>query len=300
MTVTHAPPAAVTVPWTATLTAPLHHGAGTSGNTSLLRTQEVVLPDGGSALVPFVSGNSVRHGLRAALAWHLVRLLAVADGTLTKAVVDLLWSGGALTKTGATADLSLAREVGRLLPQLALLGYSAGADMVAGTLHVSHLHLVCAENRWRLPADLADGPHAARPAAAYRGEEFGTRHDTAGGPTDRLVAERLDPPDTNQMIYDLQVVKPGAVLSGTVHVTCAATAAQRDALTVAVDEYAPAPTDGRRTVQLGAKNAVGFGEATAALDLTPVDTDGGARTRHEQHLVANRDEVLSLLDRLTS
>ena len=48
----------------ATLTAPFAHGAGNAGNTRLLRTQDVVLPDGTAARVPFLSAGSIRHGLR--------------------------------------------------------------------------------------------------------------------------------------------------------------------------------------------------------------------------------------------
>lgn len=302
-TLTAAPAAptrgAVHLPLLATLTAPLHHGAGNRGNTALLRRQDIVLPDGTPARTPFVSGNSLRHTLRAALAWHLVRTLQVPDGSLTKAVVDLLWSGGAITKTGAEVRLDRARRVEDLVPQLGMLGYSAGSDMVAGTLNVNHLHLVCAENAWRLPAAAVELPHAGRAAGAFQGEEFGTRHDVASTPVDRYLAD-LDtllgetaPPST-QMIYEMQVLKPGAVLAGSLDLTPAATDAHRAVLLVALDEAAPVLGAGR-ALRLAAKGAVGFGQTALTADLAPLGDVAAARTWWETHLIARRDEILELL-----
>jgi hypothetical protein len=296
-----APPHATTVgavhlPLVATLTAPLHHGSGTAGNTALLRTQDIVLPDGRAASVPFVSGNSVRHTLRAALAWHLVGTLGIEEGSLSKPVVDLLWSGGAITKTGAETRLDRARRVEELLPFLSLLGFSAGSDMVAGTLSVNHLHLVCAENTWRLPAVLESSPHAAKGAGAYRGEEFGTRHDIVGTPVQRYLADVGDVVgSTTQMIYDMQVLKAGAVLAGSLDLTPAATAAQRAVLLVALDEAAPSRGGGARTIRLAAKAAVGYGQAALVVDLSPLGDVTAARTWWETHLVGHREEILELL-----
>src|SRR5690606_33427432 len=124
-----------------------------------LRTTDVILPDGRRVAVPYVSGNSVRHTLRAALAWHLVRTLSLPERSLSKRAVDLLWSGGALTTTGNQANLQLTRRVHTRLPGVSVLGYSAQSDIVAGTLWVDNIHLVCAENAFRLPVHLASHPH---------------------------------------------------------------------------------------------------------------------------------------------
>ncbi|GAA3878405.1 hypothetical protein GCM10022243_48890 [Saccharothrix violaceirubra] len=286
----------LTIPFTATLVAPLHHGAGTAGNTSLIRTQRMVRPDGTVAQVPFVSGNSLRHGLRAGLAWHAVRTLGVEDGGLSKAVVDLLWSGGAITRTGSQTDLALLRRVEHLYPPLALMGYSAAADMTAGTLAVDQLHLVCAENAWRLPGRLAGDPRAARPASAFRGEEFGTRHDVAGTPVDRYtaLADELVP-TTTQMIYEHQVVLPGAALYGGLVLTPAATDAQLRVLLVALDEIMPADRDGVRVLQLAAKRGVGYGTCRVDLDLPDgLPTPADARAWWEAHLVEHAEEITAL------
>ena len=247
---------------TATLTQPLHHGAGSSGNTSLLRTEESVMPDGTHARAPFVSGNSVRHGLRSALAWHTTAALGIPDGTLSKGAVDLLWSGGAVTTTGAQTNLDLTRRIEGLYPALGLLGFAAQSDIYAGTLRVSPLILVCRENAWRLPAEIAALPHASKGSAAYRAEEFGTRHDVAGTPVDRYIdTVGQITGTTTQMIYDMQVLKPGSVLWGEITLTPAATEAHHRVLGAALALWAP-----QGLAHLAAKNAVGYGQVSVPLD----------------------------------
>lgn len=281
-----------------TLTAldPIHHGAGTSGNTALLRTQDVVLPDGRQVSVPYISGNSIRHALRDALAWHLVRTINVADGDLTVGQVALLWSGGALSEPGAKLNIDRLRRVGELLPHLTMLGYSASNDIVTSTLRVTHAHLVCAENTWRLPQQLCTHPHAARPAGAYRDEAFGTRHDPTGGPTDRLLAESGmfgTPAGTpTQMIYDFQVIRAGSILTSTIALE-AGTEHHADALATAIAHATP---DG--IMHLGARRAVGYGRCRADIDAP----DGALSTdrveRYTRHLRDNADAIRALLTEL--
>ncbi|WP_280503005.1 hypothetical protein [Nocardia farcinica] len=280
----HAP-----IPVTITLTTPLHHGAGNSGNTALLRSETVIQPDGTQAQVPFVSANSVRHGLRNALAWHLATTLDLPDGSLSKPVVDLLWSGGAVTSTGAQTNLELPRKIEAVLPMLGLLGYAAQSDIISGTLRVDPLILVCRENAWRLPPTAAALPHAGKGAAAYRGEEFGTRHDVSGTPVDRYLDIAADLTGTTQMIYDLQVLKAGAVLSGGFGLTPAATSTHRRVLEAALALWAPG---GR--VHLAAKNAVGFGQGS----ITGLPDTSDSLTWWTSHLVENADDVRALLSEI--
>lgn len=297
MTTTETTAGRVRVPFTATLTSALHHGAGTAGNTSLLRTQRITLPDGARASVPYVSGNSVRHQMRESLAWHAMRVMNIPDGALTKPVVDLLWSGGAITRTGAETRLDLIRSTESLFPALSLLGYSAGSDMVRGALAVNHLHVVCRENAWRLPAELVGSPHASMLVAVFRGEEFGTRHDVSGSAVDRMLTQVDDllgvAPKTTQMIYDAQVVTAGAVLFGSVDVHASATESQRRVLAVAIDETMPL-IDGCRVVKLGAKTAVGYGTAIVDIDLTSLPDVAESRDWWETHLREHRDDITAL------
>jgi hypothetical protein len=259
----------------------------------------VLLPDGRRTAVPFVSGNSLRHELRSALAWHLVRTLEVPWGSLPKAVVDLLWSGGSLSATGSAADLGLARRVHETLPSLGLLGYSARSDITAGTLAVDNVHVVCEENAWRLPAPLKSHPHAALTAGAARSEEFGTRHDVSGTPVERYIALLEEAPaKTTQMIYDAQVIKAGAVLFTGLRLL-GPTAGHVAALATALDEAAPL-AGGERRVSLGGKRSAGFG--ACVLGERQALGDGliaELRAAYEEHLRANRGEALTLLREVT-
>jgi hypothetical protein len=277
------------IPITLRATDPVHHGAGTSGNTSLVRMQDSVAPDGDRQRTPYVSGNSVRHSLRDALAWLTVTTTEVPDGGMPKAAADLLWSGGALTRTGAQTDLHELTTRHRLLPSLPLLGYSLGSDLVRGSLRVSNAHLACTENAWRLPRTVMTDRAAGLRAVEWIGEEFGTRHDITGGPVDRLVEDAIFG-TTTQMIYDMQVVQAGSLWHLTIDVD-AATPDQIDALAAALDRLA---VTGWR---LGAKRAQGFGACQiVTCDTTSlVDDLGTAAARYIQHLTDHASEIRGFL-----
>ncbi|HEY9440195.1 MAG TPA: hypothetical protein VIS29_16425 [Streptomyces sp.] len=296
----------VRLPITLTALDPISHGAGTSGNTQLLRTQDALV-NGRPVSVPFVSGNSLRHTLRAALAWHLVRTLNLPEKSLPKAVVDLLWSAGALSETGNQVDLETARTVSATVPALSLLGYSARSDITAGTLWADFVHVVCAENAFRLPDRLAGHPHARLTCGAMRGETFGTRHDVRGTQVDRYIkllgdGDELDlgvgatEPATTQMIYDMQVIKPGTVLWTELHLA-APTPGHVAALAVALDEAAPL-AGGRRVLALGGKRSTGHGACRLDADLTVFGDLTALRAAYEQHLADRRDDILALLPKV--
>jgi len=270
---------------------PIHHGAGTAGNTSLLRVQEVLLPDGEMARVPFVSGNSIKHRLREAMVHHAVNVLDVPDHSISTAVVNLLYSGGALTATGANVDLALHREFQRLWPALGLCGYAAGNTMVQSKLAVSHWHLVCSENFWRLPTDLAAHKMSEMSAAALRSSDFGTRMSAAtrAGVRGKIV-EGEEPGESGQMIYDFETISAGALLYGSIRITNA-TEMERAALAAGI---ATLQAKEKHVWQIAAKTSVGFGRCRVKLRGLPVaDVEN-----YEEHLRANRDAALAILDKV--
>lgn len=285
---------------------PISHGAGNAGNTQLLRTEPHIY-NSRRIEMPMVSGNSLRHRIRDALAWHLVRTLDVPELGLARRVVDLLWSGGALTSTGNKADLNMIRRVAQILLGTSTLGYSAKSDIVAGTLYVDKVHIVCAENTNRMPPALLAHPHSALPVTVFRGKSFGTRHDVSGTPVSRYI--RLDSPEdllnaTNdrpqQMIYDMQVIKAGTVLYTGLTLQ-APTIGHVAALAVALDEAAP-QIAGQREITLGGKRSVGFGRCALYSNLgSAFDRHGGInplREAYEQHMREHRNEILTLLAEL--
>ena len=281
--------------YVATLLSPLAHGAGNAGNTRLLRTQEVINPDTGDvARVPFLSAASIRHGLRSALAQHLASTL-LEPGSLTKPAVDLLWSGGAVSSTGAQVDLELERRVDTLLPSLSLLGYAAQSDIHEGVLRVSDLILICDENKWRIPARAAQ---PVKRAAAYRGEEFGTRHDIANTPAaafiqaaDTLTGE-IEPVKTTQMIFDTQVLLTGARMHGTIGLTPAATETHRMVLDAALALWAP-----NGDAWLGASTATGYGHVDIDWGDRDADTlrQNNALAAWTENLHDHADDIRQLI-----
>lgn len=279
-----------TIPLTLTLLSPLHHGAGTSGNTQMLRTQEITLPDGSSAVVPFVSGSSLRHAIRAAIADLTLTTLGAQPGTLSKPLVDLLYSGGALTSGDGGSDVRLDghRRLDQLWGAAGLLGYAGRGQIWSGTLYTDFLELVCAENRWRMPDRLLTHPHAQLPAAAQRDEHFGTRHDVTGThAADWVTADLWGATPTTQMIFDWQVVRAGAVLYGALRLA-AATPQHVQALRVGWEWLTASGT-----LHLGAKRAQGYGLCRVDADfsaLPPLDPGVTAT------LVEHRDEVMALLN----
>lgn len=282
------------MPLVLTAVTPIHHGAGAAGNTAKLRTQQIVLPNGTRTAVPFISGNSVRHAIRDALAWRLARLLDIPADSLPKSQVDLLWSGGAVTKTGSQVDLQLARDLAAV-PELGLLGYSAQSDIVPGCLWADNLNLVCAENAWRLPPHLRDHPHAAVPAGRLREEHFGTRHDIAGSAPSLLVETGMldtPAPATTQMIYAHQVLVVGAVLWGDLTLA-AAGPLQRDALHTALHDLTPGGV-----MRLGARRSAGWGGCRVHWPATTPDPDAVAR--HDAHVLAHREAILGALAAATA
>lgn len=256
---------------------PIHHGAGTVGNVQLLRKQEIVTADGRRVAVPFISGNSFKHRIRWGCSMHALEAMGIEPGSLTKPVVDLLFSGGQLTRAGGNVQLEQARELGRLFPALSLLGYGAGNSLRESRLSVRHFHLVCDENRGRAPAD----SHPAmieRRAGFFLAEDFGTRHDaarssvgqvwlTAGDAAAREAAlARRGAADTAgqargdsaQMIYSFQTVRAGSRWWSSLHFTAASDMellALRAGLSRACEGVHPAGL----VYTLGAKASVGYG-----------------------------------------
>jgi hypothetical protein len=260
----------------------LHHGAGVSGNTQMLRVQEVVLADGTPGRVPFVSGNSIKHMVRDGAVRFALDAMGVEDGSLTKPVVNLLFAGGTLSKGGGSTDLSQARRLADLFPALSLCGYAAGNFMEGSKVRVDNLHLVCAENAWRMPASALALPHSTQRAGAFRDEEFGTRHEPTRLPhVARLLAledrarheaeasakskrkeASAKAPDSAQMIYEFQTVKAGSRWWGGMHLedlTPAELVAFRAGLSHACEGR---HEDGGVVFRLGAKGSVGWGRVS--------------------------------------
>ena len=314
----------------ATAIEPIHHGAGSSGNTQMLRTQEIILPDGSGARVPFISGNSIKHMIRESGARFALAAMQIKEHSLTKAVTDLLFSGGALTKVGSSVNLEQGRKLESLFPLLSLCGYSAGNCMVQSKLRINNLHLVCAENAWRVPSSVKKLPVISKRAGLMRGEEFGTRHESSRMPyvakmlvhseharlqTQASSKDKKTKPDTAQMIYDYQTIKAGSSLWGSMILDDVSESEQiafKSALSSACEGIAP---DGGALFSVGAKSNIGHGlisikfdgtiqnliqyaESSDLPDITRLDSDTADLNNYAAHLFKNADEIIDSMTRI--
>jgi hypothetical protein len=313
----------------------IHHGAGTSGNTSLLRVQEITTPDDGEEVrVPFISGNSFKHTIRDAGVRHALAAMGVADGSLSKGVVDLLFSGGHLSKKSAAINLARARQIAELFPILGVCGYSAGNYMAHSKMSVDNIHLVCEENAFRLPSAASATVQAKKRAATFRDEDFGTRHEASRAPhvarlltsksrqqIDGKVSDALDKAvekkqaapksdDSSQMIYEFQVIKPGAMFFGGIHYRDL-DGLEMAALKAALSHACQGRVGDGLVYMLGAKSSVGLGRVAMrwsgsirgiaapemTVDKSLVPASGPEwDTAYTAHLKEHRAEILQALE----
>ncbi|HSR51459.1 MAG TPA: hypothetical protein VLV83_11565 [Acidobacteriota bacterium] len=137
--------------------APIAHSEGTIGNSSVLMRQKVRLPGGRWAKVPYITGDTMRHGLREAGAWaYLDAAGLVDDPSLTESALRLLFAGGMVTKLGPTVNLEEFRRLAEICPPLGLLGGCAQNRVIEGQVHVDEALLICSETQHLFPQWLKD------------------------------------------------------------------------------------------------------------------------------------------------
>ncbi len=322
----------------ATALEAIHHGAGTEGNTVTLRRQETLRSDGTIDQVPFVSGNSIRHMLRDAGTRFALEAMGVPEASLSKAVVDLLFSGGSLTSKGSMT-LAKARKIAELFPHLAVLGYSAGSRITGGRIEVWNLHLVCEQNLFRRPEVVApDEPRWLLDGNGQVSSNFGTRHDAgriahaaaylalpaqssllaaADAPKGKVKAPKDEA--STQMIYDWEVVMPGAEFFGGIAYR-GLKEAELSALGAALQHASDGQhTDGGWLFTVGAKRATGHGRmswhftgleqrlvapdmvaSTALIPALAGDQHAARIDAYREHLVQRRAEILADLEEIAA
>lgn len=142
--------------WKGELTAvsSVMHGGESLGTVRYLRRERFLLDDGTVEDVPVLSGNMLRGILRrlsADLWWE-----ALGRPRLSMAVVNAIWSGGALAKS-TTDPLSTVRlqQVREVCPVVGLFGAAGGGRIVEGTVQVGKAVPVCRETAslLRVPSD---------------------------------------------------------------------------------------------------------------------------------------------------
>lgn len=128
---------------------PIAHHSGVVGNQAIVMREEVCLPDGSFAEVPYITGDTLRHGIREAAAYALLDAAGLLDDPcLSESALRLLFAGGMITGKSAQSSINLDtyRLMCRLIPTLKLLGGCADNRMIPGMVVVSSGKLLCSEN----------------------------------------------------------------------------------------------------------------------------------------------------------
>lgn len=311
----------------------IHHGAGTKGNTVVLRRQEIAMPDGTIEAVPFISGNSIRHMIRSSGVLFALETMGVPFESLGKPVVDLLFSGGSLGGKKALT-LEKCKRVEALFPILSLLGYSAGNRPESGRLNVWNLHMICEQNSFRMPEYLRGRPGWDADCSLFTGMQFGTRHDASraassgrflaladkqrliedvSAPKGKTKGDKSD--DSTQMIYDFEVILPNASFFGGLTYTSLKDA-ELNALISALSYGCQGESANGYHYQVGAKASIGLGKMRwhfrglakqvqapsmeSSQDMLPVLVDAASERldAYRAHLRERRDEILRELEEL--
>lgn len=183
--------------------------SGTAGNEGIV-AREPVHTDRGVMMIPFLSGNALRHRcVREPMALWLIDRYEL-KGKLSLLQLNFLLHGGNLTQSNAHENTRRIADMHEFWPMLRVCGGSLPDQILAGAMDVWRGTLVCEENRQSLAMTMGRVP-ASRMLSSERflsGYQY-TRGDAKKS---GLSRERDDiEQDSNLMIYSGQAVTRGAV-----------------------------------------------------------------------------------------
>ena len=188
---------------------PLAHLSGSAGNEGIV-AREPVHTDRGVMLVPYLSGNAIRHRMiRRPMALWLIDRYGL-KGRLTIAQLNFLVHGGNLTQSTASESTKRIAECHEYWPLLRLCGGSLPDQILSGSLDVWRGTLVCEENRDSLSKILSGLPEQRMKSF----EQFLMGYQYTRGDAGKLglSRERTDVvEDSSLMIYSGQAVARGAL-----------------------------------------------------------------------------------------
>jgi len=132
---------------------PVAHHEENIGNQSIFMRRKVRQPDGRFVRVPYLTGDSMRHGLRESGAYAFLDAAGLLESSLTEAALRLLFAGGMVTGRGdaGVVNMDRYRELSTLCPPLKLLGGCCDNRTIPGQLEVDEATLICAEQSHRMP-----------------------------------------------------------------------------------------------------------------------------------------------------
>ena len=138
---------------------PLAHHEENIGNQAIFMRRKVRQPDGRFVRVPYITGDSMRHGLREAGAYAFLDAAGLLDEqALGEAALRLLFAGGMVTGRGdaGIVNMDRYRELCTLCPPLKLLGGCCDNRTISGQLDVDEATLICAEQAHKMPPQIVE------------------------------------------------------------------------------------------------------------------------------------------------
>lgn len=238
--------------WTAL--TPVSHGAdGKSGNVTMFRRQRSIdRLTGRLAVVPFIAGNAVRGMLRDLLFARFLHFVGVSPDELPAITAHAFFSGGNIEAGANTAivDVATARKVRELIPPWDLFAGCMDNRAHTGRVRIHDAVLVCRENAWLVWPHLAptmplDEYAATLPVASELTQlRLGTR----------MAHRDLGDADGQQMIFNTEVILPGAQFMHSLQITGGITQASpvtASCLADLLSHFAQVGVVGAQTSKLG-------------------------------------------------
>lgn len=286
---------------------PLAHFEGVEGNISLFMREEVYDPENPKELpraIPCITGNSMRHSLRDAIAMETLEAVELEQNSISAEVQAILFSGGSLGKDCAKIDVKRYREITSLLPCLSLMGGGGiGAALTSGLVSSDYAVLMCKQNEWRL-VGVEKG--TLPPAESFIETRQGTKHDSRRAPKSEKVMTEDDldkwnavrtrtaeenhegGKESDQMIYSYESVIAGARWQWIPSVVYASPL-ERALFRIGLDRLA-------KSGKLGGKTNSGHGKVRMTFDghENGVATDED-RAIWKEHCEKNREQIVNAL-----
>lgn len=186
--------------------SPITHMMGVSGNEAMIAAERVNTDDG-YRMVPFLSGNALRHRLiREPGGMDLIQRLGMAPVSLQ--VANALLHGGALTMSSQEHMGRLA-ELRHFFPLLAVIGLSFPDQIVPGKMSMHRAVLACSEN-----SAVVESYDFGAPIMRTADEWITSYQYTRGDSSKVEGIEKAEDEATSLMIYSGQAVGRGAVFVG--------------------------------------------------------------------------------------
>jgi hypothetical protein len=187
---------------------PITHMSGTAGNEGIV-AREPVHTERGVMMVPYLSGNALRHRcVREPMALWLIDRYELR-GKLSLLQLNFLLHGGNLTMSNAHENTRRIADMHEYWPMLSLCGGSLPDQILTGKLDCWRGTLVCQENRVSISRVMPELPGDRLLSC----ERFLSGYQYTRGDAKKtgLAKDRDDLDETNLMIYSGQAVTRGAM-----------------------------------------------------------------------------------------